>query len=275
MDSNGLSDKSIIANQGVEISESNGAHPGLRDQVDGIMYESLFSDYPPTIEWYDYSWLYPEILSVLDTYVQAGKHVLVLDYPYNGPQAESYLDGLYCRGWERGYLVCASDSSLMAVHNNSYQPDGGLPGGVGDVLLEVHPNERAQGPGGGPMVGTAPWQPSGLGPGSLYQWKAYEFDGGADLWIQVCAQCFSASQNAVGQADRLQLKIDGQTPPDVWGIMSGTPSHQWDGNVDTGTRLTLEFQPGGLTAGLHTLEFWADETPIIWWIKVCDVEGGG
>jgi hypothetical protein len=146
-----------------------------------------------------------------------------------------------------------------------------FPDPVSYGVLEVHPNERAQGPGGGPMVGTAPWAPSGLGPGSLYLWKAYQFEASEELWIQVCGQCYSASQNAVGQADRLRLKIDGQVPPDVWGIMSGTAPDQWDGDVDAGSRLSLEFQPVGLTAGLHRLEFWADETPIIWWVKVADL----
>ena len=140
------------------------------------------------------------------------------------------------------------------------------------ALLDVHPNERAQGPGGGPRVGTAPWQPSGLGPGSLYEWKRYQFQGSENLWIQVCAQSYSASQNAVGQADRLKMKVDGTVPLDAWGVMSGTPSYQWDGNADRGNRLTLEFQPPGLTTGLHSLEFWADETPALWWIKVYDLE---
>jgi hypothetical protein len=26
-----------------------------------------------------------------------------------------------------------------------------------------------------------------------------------------------------------------------------------------------------LTTGLHTIEFLADETPILWWVKVCDL----
>jgi hypothetical protein len=55
--------------------------------------------------------------------------------------------------------------------------------------------------------------------------------------------------------------------------MSGVAgSHQWKGNADGGERLTLEFQPTGLTAGVHTLEFYADETPIIWWVKVYDLD---
>jgi hypothetical protein len=142
------------------------------------------------------------------------------------------------------------------------------------VLLEVHPNERAQGPGGGPMLGTVPWQLSGLGPGDYYMWKQYEFEGSGDLWIQVSAQCFSAGQNAVGDDDNLRLSIDGRIPDDLWGAMSGaTGVCQWGGSTDAGERLVLEFQPAGLSAGLHTLEFYADETPILWWVKVCDLGG--
>jgi hypothetical protein len=140
------------------------------------------------------------------------------------------------------------------------------------TLLEVHPNERAQGPAGGPGVGAAPWQPSGLGPGGYYRWKVYEFEGGADLWIQVDAQCFSSGQNAVGDDDNLRLVIDGQIPSDVWGIMTGAPGVcQWQGENDGGSRVALEFRPSGLAAGLHTLELWADETPAIWWVRVLDL----
>ena len=117
-----------------------------------------------------------------------------------------------------------------------------------------------------------PLLPSGLGPGGYYDWKVYEFVGTGDLWIQVSAQCFSAGQNAVGDDDNLRLWIDGQMPDDVWGVMSG-PSGvcQWRGNNDIGDRLTLEFRPAGLSPGLHTLQFQADETPILWWVKVCDL----
>jgi hypothetical protein len=141
-----------------------------------------------------------------------------------------------------------------------------------DILLEVHPNERAFGPGGGPKIGTAPWSPSGLGPGAWYQWKKYIFGGGDDLWIDVCAQCFNWAQNAVGQADNLQLSIDGVIPNDVWGIQSGPlGAWQWRGNTDNGNRLTLRFNVSGLQAGQHTLKIMADETPIIWWIKVWEM----
>jgi PKD repeat protein len=147
--------------------------------------------------------------------------------------------------------------------------------GEAGLPLEVHPNERAPGPGGGPEIGTAPWQPSGLGPGSWYRWKVYQFEGGGNLWIQVCAQSFSSSQNAVGQADRLEMRVDGTSPMDAWAIMSGASPYQWDGDVDAGTRLELAFQPPGLTAGLHTIEFWADETPVLWWVKVSELTTPG
>jgi hypothetical protein len=152
---------------------------------------------------------------------------------------------------------------------------GGRPRDGGETVLEVHPNERAGGPGGGPKLGTPPWQPSGLGPGGMYKWKVYEFDGSADLWIQVCAQCFSSSQNAVGTPDRLQMRIDGIIPNDVWGVMGGRPGlYQWEGDSDRGGRTTLEFQPTGLTPGTHTLRFAADETPTLWWARVLDLAGG-
>ncbi len=123
------------------------------------------------------------------------------------------------------------------------------------------------------MIGAAPWQPSGSGPGGLYKWKVYEFDGSADLWVQVCAQCFSTSQNAVGAPDRLQMRIDGIIPNDVWGVMGGKPGlYQWEGDADWGKRITLEFRLTGLTTGRHTLKFSADETPVLWWVKVQDLQ---
>jgi hypothetical protein len=153
-------------------------------------------------------------------------------------------------------------------------PDRGaheFSGGPSKILLEVHPNERGQGPGGGPRIGGQPWQPSGLGPGSWYKMKVYEFEGGANLWIQVAAQCFSSNQNAVGEGDKLMMKVDGTVPSDVWGIQSGPAAYQWKGNVDNGERRTLEFHVTGLTPGRHTIVFSADETPIIWWVKVHDL----
>jgi hypothetical protein len=145
-------------------------------------------------------------------------------------------------------------------------------GALPAALLEVHPNEGAPGPGGAPRIGTEPWQPSGLGPGGWYAWKAYEFEGGTDLWIQACVQCFSSTQNAVGDSDKLQLSVDGTVPDDFWGIMSGPAgSHQWEGEAEQGDRLTLELRAPALTPGIHTIVVQADETPILWWLKVWDL----
>jgi parallel beta-helix repeat protein len=145
------------------------------------------------------------------------------------------------------------------------------PTGVPAPLLEAHPNERAQGYGGGPKLGTECWTSSGL-TGPWYLWKQYEFVGGADLWVQVCAQNFDNLQNASGKADTLQLKIDGQVPDDVWGTMTGpSGAYQWDGDNEHGNRYTLEFQPLGLIPGQHQLKLSAKETPILWWVKVVDL----
>ncbi len=149
---------------------------------------------------------------------------------------------------------------------------GPLVSSVPEVLLEVHPNERAQGYGGGPKLGTQCWTSSGL-TGPFYLWKVYQFDGSAELWLQVCAQNFNNIQNASGKGDTLQLKIDGQVPDDVWGIMTGWSGvAQWRGDNEHGDRYTLEYQPTGLSAGQHVLKLAAKETPIIWWIKVVDLE---
>jgi hypothetical protein len=158
---------------------------------------------------------------------------------------------------------------LAAEAGTIYYEIVGLPNR--DVILEVHPNERAPGPGGAPRIGGVPWQPSGLGPGAWYEWKVYHFDGSDSLWIQVCAQSFSAAQNAVNAADKLRMRIDGLIPSDVWGLMSGPPGiYQWLGSSDGGQRWALEFQPSGLSAGPHSLVFEAKETPIIRWVKVCE-----
>jgi hypothetical protein len=67
------------------------------------------------------------------------------------------------------------------------------------------------------------------------------------------------------------MRIDGTVPGDVWGAMTGAAgSYQWRGDTDKGNRLTLEFRVTGLAPGKHTLEFAADETPVLWWAKVCD-----
>ena len=170
-------------------------------------------------------------------------------------------------------VLCAVLLSLGAVSPASAQL---LP--PPQILLEVHPNERGEGPptvtldNGGPF-----WTwPTPTGAGG-YTMEMYTFGGSGSLWIQVCAQNYGAFQNkpnnGFGNQDTLQLSIDGQVPSDVWGIQSGPAGgYQWKGDVDQGKRLTLEFLVTGLNPGLHTLRFRASMCPVIWWIKVYDLE---
>jgi Tol biopolymer transport system component len=147
-----------------------------------------------------------------------------------------------------------------------------------EVLLEVHPNERGPGPTAvNRFPGLDYWTWPTLASGSAYTWKEYDFAGSANLWIQVCAQNFSAYQNSqngsLAQEDLLKLTIDGIVPSDIWGIQSGAPgSYQWKGSAEKGTRVTLEFLPVGLSPGLHQLVLDAQMSPIIYWVKVYDLE---
>jgi len=144
--------------------------------------------------------------------------------------------------------------------------------GAPSVLLEVHPDERAPGPGSIPMIGTVPWQASMTGPGGVYEWKKYQFEASGDLWVQVSGQAWSAAQNYPVGADKIRVDFDGVKLTDWWGIQSGPAGGpQWDGNVDRGKRLLLEFLVPGVSAGLHTLKINADETPVLWWVKVVNL----
>jgi len=68
------------------------------------------------------------------------------------------------------------------------------------------------------------------------------------------------------------VDFDGVKLTDWWGIQSGPAGGpQWDGNVDRGKRLLLEFLVPGVSAGLHTLKINADETPVLWWVKVVNL----
>jgi hypothetical protein len=148
------------------------------------------------------------------------------------------------------------------------------------ILLEVHPNERAPGiTGVNRMPGTnfSPWPV--LGAGGRYSWKEYDFVGSQYLWIQVCAQNFSAYQNQQNgsyvQEDFTLLRMAGVPLVDFWGIQTGPPGgFQWRGSTDKGTRLVLEFFYISATPGyqVHQMVFHAQMSPIIWWIKVYDLE---
>ena len=149
------------------------------------------------------------------------------------------------------------------------------PASIPHVLLEVHPNERAPGTNTGQSIGVAPWtRPSPTQP-SMYWWEHYRFVGSDALWIQVCAQNWNATQNGTGDDDNIRLRIDGFVPVDYDLIQNGPwGAYQWKGSKENGHRWTLRFLylgPSPLPL-LHAVQFEADETPVIWWIKVTDLQ---
>jgi O-glycosyl hydrolase len=146
-----------------------------------------------------------------------------------------------------------------------------------EVLLEVHPNERAPGSNTGQVIGGNAYTRPAHVPGAMYWWKHCRFVGSDTLWIQVEAQNWNATQNGTGDDDNLRLRIDGVTPVDYDLIQNGPfGSWQWRGSAENGHRWTLRFLYLGLSPVpvLHALQFQADETPAIWWVKVTDLEPG-
>jgi immune inhibitor A len=148
---------------------------------------------------------------------------------------------------------------------------------VPEVLLEVHPNERAPGSSTGQAIGGKAWTRPAHAVGPMYWWKHHRFVGSDTLWIQVEAQNWNAGQNGTGDDDNLRVRIDGFTPVDYDLIQNGPlGSWQWKGSVESGHRWTLRFLYPGASPipKLHALQFEADETPAIWWVKVTDLEPG-
>jgi Tol biopolymer transport system component len=151
------------------------------------------------------------------------------------------------------------------------------PAPILQVLLEVHPNERAPGTNTGQVIGVAPWTRPGPTQPSMYWWEHYRFAGSDALWIQVCAQNWNATQNGTGDDDNIRMRIDGFVPVDYDLIQNGPwGAYQWKGSKENGHRWTLRFLYLGASPipVLHALQFEADETPVIWWIKVTDLEPG-
>jgi Tol biopolymer transport system component len=151
------------------------------------------------------------------------------------------------------------------------------PAPMPQVLLEVHPNERAPGSSTGQSIGVAPWTRPGPTQPSMYWWQHHRFVGSDALWIQVCAQNWNAIQNGTGDDDNIRMRIDGVTLVDYDGVQNGgAGSYQWKGSRENGHRWTLRFVYLGPSPVpvLHALQFEADETPVIWWIKVTDLEPG-
>jgi Tol biopolymer transport system component len=148
---------------------------------------------------------------------------------------------------------------------------------VPEVLLEVHPNERAPGSTTAQSIGGNAWIRPAHVPGAMYWWKHYRFVGSDALWIQVCAQNWNATQNGTGDDDNIRMRIDGFVPVDYDLIQNGPwGAYQWRGSKENGHRWTLRFLYLGASPlpVLHALQFEADETPALWWIKVTDLEPG-
>jgi hypothetical protein len=150
-----------------------------------------------------------------------------------------------------------------------------------EVLLEVHPNERAPGAASNWYLGGAPWTQPSTTPAATYWWQHYEFaagdpfqapGGGVALWVQVCVQNWGSTQKGYAGNDRTKLQVNGVVPTDYDLVQSGTPgSWQWLGKTDLGKRITLRFLVLG-TQGKQTLSLGAAESPVAWWIKVTDLQ---
>jgi immune inhibitor A len=181
------------------------------------------------------------------------------------PDTRSYA------GAETGVSIqTISDSAATMTADLSVQD-----GLASQVLLEVHPNERAPGSSTGQVIGVAPWARPGPTQPSMYWWKHHRFVGSDALWIQVCAQNWNAIQNGTGDDDNIRMRIDGFVPVDYDLIQNGPwGAYQWRGDKEHGHRWTLRFLYLGASPlpVLHALQFEADETPVIWWIKVTDLE---
>jgi len=148
---------------------------------------------------------------------------------------------------------------------------------VPEVLLEVHPNERAPGAGTNQYLGKVPWTQPTSSPAGSYWWKKYEFAAHGPLWIQLCAQNWDKTQKGYGDHDDTQLQfplLGPLIPVDYDGIQSGAAgTWQWAGGMESGKRVTLRFLVP-CTPGKQVLWIGADESPVLWWLKVIDLEPG-
>jgi len=149
-----------------------------------------------------------------------------------------------------------------------------LPIPIPEVLLEVHPNERAPGAIDPQFLGWDPWTQPTSSPANSYWWKKYEFYANGPVWIQVCAQNWDKWQKGYASDDNTWLDVNGIKLADYDGIQSGPPGGwQWVGSKENGQRWALRFLHLG-TPGKQDLWIGADESPLLWWIKVTDLEPG-
>jgi len=154
---------------------------------------------------------------------------------------------------------------------------GSLSYPVPEVLLEVHPNERAPGASTNQYLGKTPWTQPTSSPAGSYWWKKYEFAAHGPLWVQICAQNWDKVQKGYADHDDTQLQfplLGPLIPIDYDGIQSGAAgSWQWAGGAESGKRTTLRFLVP-CPPGKQVLWIGADESPVLWWLKVTDLEPG-
>ena len=172
------------------------------------------------------------------------------------------------------YLVVSSTDPIVSIAPGTWDyAEAIIPAPIPEVLLEVHPNERAPGVGTNQYIGGQPWSQPTSSPASSYWWKKYEFAAHGPLWIQVCAQNWDKNQKGYLDHDDTKLQVNGVAPTDYDGIQSGTGSWQWTGGMESGKRVTLRFLVP-VSPGKQDLWFGADESPALWWLKVIDLEPG-
>jgi len=141
-----------------------------------------------------------------------------------------------------------------------------------EVLLEVHPNERAPGASTAQYLGKEPWTQPSTTPAATYWWQMHEFAAHGPLWIQLCAQNWDSAQKGYAGNDRTKLVVNGLTPTDYDLMQTGAPgSWQWLGKNEKGKRVTLRFLTP-TTPGKQALWIGAAESPVLWWLKVTDLE---
>jgi len=172
------------------------------------------------------------------------------------------------------YTVTLTASNAYGQEDTETKLEYITAGPVSQVLLEVHPNERAPGVGTPWIIGGAPWSQPTSSPAGSYWWKKYEFAAHGPLWIQACAQNWDKTQKGYADHDDTKLQVNGAAPTDYDLIQTGPAGGwQWLGQNEGGKRVALRFLVP-CTPGKQTLWIGADESPALWWLKVIDLEPG-
>ncbi len=91
--------------------------------------------------------------------------------------------------------------------------------------------------------------------------KQYTFVANGNTDFEIIAACDS---NGGGDDDDLRFEVDGQSPANG----NWSESNAWDGDSLGGNFKTVTVNSWNLTAGSHTLNIYADETPTIASIKI-------